>query len=89
MATIKGENLRVMVGDDLEHLQCIAAATNCVLHCALQVEEMLSVTTMKSIAQVQRTSTSYRWAASISSASHALLVHRANRTATLWLMSSS
>ena len=39
MATIKGENLRVMVGDDLEHLQCIAAATNCVLHCALQVEE--------------------------------------------------
>ena len=28
-----------MVGDDLEHLQCIAAATNCVLHCALQVEE--------------------------------------------------
>ena len=28
MATIKGENLRVMVGDDLEHLQCIAAATN-------------------------------------------------------------
>ena len=39
MATIKGENLRVMVGDALDHLQCIAAATNCVLHCALQVEE--------------------------------------------------
>lgn len=28
-----------MVGDDIEHLQCIAASTNCVLHCALQVEE--------------------------------------------------
>ena len=39
MATIKGENLRVMVGDDIDHLQCIAAATNCTLHCALQVQE--------------------------------------------------
>lgn len=39
MATIKGENLRVMVGDDTDHLQCIAAATNCTLHCALQVQE--------------------------------------------------
>ena len=39
MATIKGENLRVMVGDDIEHLQCIAASTNCTLHCALQVQE--------------------------------------------------
>ena len=39
MATIKGENLRVMVGDDLEHLQCIAASTNCTLHCALQMQE--------------------------------------------------
>ena len=28
-----------MVGDDTEHLQCIAAATNCTLHCALQVQE--------------------------------------------------
>jgi hypothetical protein len=39
MATIKGQNLRVMVGDDTDHLQCIAAATNCTLHCALQVQE--------------------------------------------------
>ena len=39
MATIKGENLRVMVGDDIDHLQCIAAATNCTMHCALQVQE--------------------------------------------------
>ena len=28
-----------MVGDDIEHLQCIAASTNCTLHCALQVQE--------------------------------------------------
>ncbi|MBR2015885.1 MAG: hypothetical protein IKA00_01085 [Prevotella sp.] len=39
MATIKGENLRVMVGDDIDHLQCIAASTNCTMHCALQVQE--------------------------------------------------
>ena len=39
MATIKGQNLRVMVGDDAEHLQCIAAATNCTMHCALQIQE--------------------------------------------------
>ena len=28
-----------MVGDDTEHLQCIAASTNCTLHCALQMQE--------------------------------------------------
>ena len=28
-----------MVGDDTEHLQCIAASTNCTLHCVLQVQE--------------------------------------------------
>ena len=39
MATIKGENLRILVGPDTEHLQCIAAATNCVVHLALQLEE--------------------------------------------------
>lgn len=39
MATVKGQNLRVLVGVDTEHLQCIAASTNCVLHCTLQVEE--------------------------------------------------
>lgn len=39
MATIKGENLRVMLGDDTDHLQCVAASTICTLHCALQVQE--------------------------------------------------
>lgn len=39
MATIKGENLRVMLGDDIEELQCVAAATSCTLHCVLQVQE--------------------------------------------------
>ena len=39
MATIKGENLRVMVGDDTEHLQCIAASTNCVAHAAVEMAE--------------------------------------------------
>lgn len=28
-----------MVGDDTDHLQCIAAATNCTMHCALQIQE--------------------------------------------------
>lgn len=28
-----------MVGDDIDHLQCIAASTNCTMHCALQVQE--------------------------------------------------
>ena len=39
MAKVKGENLRVMLGTDTEDLQCIAASTNCVLHCAMQIEE--------------------------------------------------
>ena len=39
MATIKGQNLRIMVGEDEEDLQCIAASTNCQVHLALQVEE--------------------------------------------------
>ena len=39
MATIKGENLRVLVGEDEEDLMCIAASTACTMHCALQVEE--------------------------------------------------
>lgn len=39
MATIKGENLRILVGPDTEHLQCIAAATSCVVHLALQLDE--------------------------------------------------
>ena len=39
MATIKGENLRIMIGDDDQDLQCIAASTNCQVHLALQIEE--------------------------------------------------
>lgn len=39
MATIKGQNLRIMIGEDEEDLQCIAASTNCQVHLALQIEE--------------------------------------------------
>lgn len=39
MATIKGQNLRIMIGEDEQDLQCIAASTNCQIHLALQVEE--------------------------------------------------
>ena len=39
MATIKGENLRVLIGDDDQHLACVAASTNCVVHLALDVQE--------------------------------------------------
>lgn len=41
MATIKGENLRVMFdqGDPEVANPCVAAATSCQLHLALQVEE--------------------------------------------------
>jgi hypothetical protein len=39
MATIKGQNLRILVGEDDEHLKCIAAATNCVVHIVANVEE--------------------------------------------------
>ncbi len=39
MATIKGDNLRILVGDDDEHLKCIAASTSCQVHLSLQVEE--------------------------------------------------
>ena len=39
MATIKGENLRILIGPDDEHLKCVAAATNCVVHVAAVVEE--------------------------------------------------
>ena len=39
MATIKGQNLRILVGEDDEHLKCIAAATNCVVHVVANVEE--------------------------------------------------
>lgn len=39
MAIVKGENLRIFIGDDTDHLRCIAASTNSVIHLALQVEE--------------------------------------------------
>lgn len=39
MATIKGQNLRVLLGDDDEHLACVAASTSCSVHAQLQVEE--------------------------------------------------
>ena len=39
MATIKGENLRIMLGTDTDHLVCVAAATSCQVHLALQVQE--------------------------------------------------
>ena len=39
MANIKGENLRVLLGDDDQHLACVAASTSCQIHLALQMEE--------------------------------------------------
>lgn len=41
MATIKGQNLRVLLSADgtTENLACVAAATNGIIHLALQVEE--------------------------------------------------
>jgi len=39
MATIKGQNLRILIGEDTDHLRCIAAATNSVIHLALEVQE--------------------------------------------------
>ena len=39
MATIKGENLRVLLGDDDEHLACVAASTNCQVHLSLEMQE--------------------------------------------------
>lgn len=39
MATIKGQNLRILIGDDTDHLRCIAASTNSVIHLALEVQE--------------------------------------------------
>ena len=39
MATIKGQNLRILIGEDTDHLLCIAASTNSVIHLALEVQE--------------------------------------------------
>lgn len=42
MATIKGQNLRVLAGVDLANLKCIAAATTCTVHVAAEVQEDMS-----------------------------------------------
>jgi hypothetical protein len=41
MATIKGENLRILLSEDIhtENPRCIAASTSCVCHAAAQIEE--------------------------------------------------
>lgn len=41
MATVKGQNLRVMFdrGNPDEPLACVAASTNCVLHVSAQIQE--------------------------------------------------
>lgn len=41
MATIKGQNLRVLLSEDgtTANLACVAASTNCVVHLALDVQE--------------------------------------------------
>ena len=39
MATIKGQNLRILMGEDIESLKCVAASTSCQLHAALEVAE--------------------------------------------------
>ena len=39
MATIKGQNLRILMGADVESLKCVAASTSCTLHAVLEVAE--------------------------------------------------
>ena len=39
MATIKGQNLRILIGPDESHLKCIAAARSCAVHVAAVVGE--------------------------------------------------
>ena len=39
MATIKGQNLRVLIGEDDTTLECIAASTSCTVHLSAIVEE--------------------------------------------------
>lgn len=39
MATVKGQNLRILIGDDEESLKCVAAATQCQMHAQLDVQE--------------------------------------------------
>ena len=39
MATIKGQNLRILLGEESTSLKCIGAATQCQVHVQMQVEE--------------------------------------------------
>ena len=39
MATIKGQNFRVLQGIDADSLKCIAASTSCAVHVSMQLEE--------------------------------------------------
>ena len=42
MATIKGQNLRILLGPDTSHLQCVAAAQTCTVHVSAVVGESSS-----------------------------------------------
>lgn len=42
MATIKGQNLRILLGPDVSHLQCVAAAQTCTVHVSAVVGESSS-----------------------------------------------
>ncbi len=42
MATIKGQNLRILLGPDASHLQCVAAAQTCTVHVSAVVGESSS-----------------------------------------------
>lgn len=42
MATIKGQNLRVLLGTTAQNLKCVAVAQSCVLHVSAQVGEASS-----------------------------------------------
>ena len=42
MATIKGQNLRILLGTTAQNLKCIAVAQSCVLHVSAQVGESSS-----------------------------------------------
>lgn len=42
MATIKGQNLRILLGPDTSHLQCVAAAQSCTVHVSAVVGDSSS-----------------------------------------------
>ena len=42
MATIKGQNLRILLGTSASNLRCISVAKSCVLHVSAQVGEFSS-----------------------------------------------